>query len=306
MRRRVVQIKPYKYKLSVFVPCSTVLEQFDEDSRTINATLNMTSAAVSPTKIERPSVKKGLTFWLFLPTIVLVTTSFVAFCYGAIPWWLNWALTAPLYYFVVICSHDALHSSAHRTRIGNDAVGRLGTQLFGIPYSMVRRAHLSHHGRDGAADDIEQFAYNPGPTLPLRILFGNWMYYLHLPKCNWKERRQAATTVTVTIALIVLWPRETLLGWFLPMQTAACYIAITTIWIPHGPYSGWWMNHLPFITGYHEDHHAQPRYPFHQIARRKVQAYARSPFRQVLAAGCGVPTGKAARRLAKRTQSANS
>ena len=257
----------------------------------------MTSAAVSPVKIERPPIRRGLTFWLFLPTVVLAVTSFVAFCSGAIPWWLNWALIAPLYYFLIICSHDALHCSAHRTRFGNHAVGWLGTKLFCVPYSMVRRAHLSHHNSDGAPDDIEQFAYNPGPTLPLRILFGNWMYYLHLPKCNWKERIQAATTVAVTIALFVVWPREALLGWFLPMQTGVCYIMITTIWIPHGPYSKWWMNHLPFITGYHEDHHAQPAYPFHQIAQRKVQAYARSPFRKVLAAGRGVTTGRAARQL---------
>ena len=75
----------------------------------------MTFAAVSPVKIERPPIRRGLTFWLFLPTVVLAVTSFVAFCSGAIPWWLNWALIAPLYYFLIICSHDALHCSAHRT-----------------------------------------------------------------------------------------------------------------------------------------------------------------------------------------------
>jgi fatty acid desaturase len=233
---------------------------------------------------------------LFFPTVALVSGLFVGFCVGSVPWWVNWLLAAPLYYFLIICSHDALHGCAHQRRLGNAAVGWMGTQMFGLPYPMVRRAHLSHHVRDGAADDIEQFAYKPGPTLPLRLAFGNWMYYLYLPKCGPTEWVLAGATVLGTVAAFLLCPRESLLGWFLPMQTAACYIAITTIWIPHGPCSGWWMDNFPFVTGYHEDHHAQPSYPFHQIARKTIRGYARSPVRRLLAAGrkqqqVVVPTG---------------
>ncbi len=253
------------------------------------------SIAIRTTRDAKPPVRKGLTFWLFFPTVLIVVVSFAAFCTGAISWWQNWLFATPLYYFLIIFSHDALHSTAHPNRLANKVVGWIGTQMFAVPFPVVRRAHLSHHAKEGADDDIEQFAYNRGPTLPIRILFGNWMYYEYLPKCPKKDWVLAAATVMVTFFLFMFFPRQTFLGWFLPMQTGTCYIMVTTIWIPHGPYSKWWMDNMPFVTGFHEDHHAQPNYPFHQIAQQEVREYARLPVRRVLAAGRGIPVGRDAR-----------
>ena len=235
--------------------------------------------------IKRPPVERGLTFACFWATISAVVALFFAFVFGAIPWWLNWVFAAPLYYFLVICGHDAMHSCAHKSRTLNNTVGWLTAQIFCVPFPVVQRAHLSHHAKEGAPDDIEQFAYKKGVTLPLRIIFGNLMYYRFLTRCKWPAWGLAAATAVMTAVLFLAWPRETFVGWFLPMQTGVTFIMITTIWIPHGPYSRWWMDNYPFITGFHEDHHAQPAYPFHQISQAKVRAYARSSGRKVLAAG---------------------
>ena len=250
---------------------------------------NHRNAVAADPDVNKPPVKKGLTFWLFIPSVLLVIWLFVEFESGAISWWENWLLASPLYYFLIILSHDAVHSTAHKNRFANNLVGWLGTAIFAIPFPLVRRAHLSHHAREGDADDIEQFAYKRGPTLPVRILFGNLMYYRFLSRCSSRLWGLAIVTVVAFIFLFGFFPRESLLGWFLPMQTGTCYIMFTTIWIPHGPRSRWWMDNFPVVTGFHEDHHAKPNYPFHQLTRKAVRHYARHPHRRVLAAGRELP-----------------
>jgi hypothetical protein len=131
---------------------------------------------------------------------------------------------------------------------------------------------LSHHAREGKPDDIEQFAYRPGWKLPLGLLFGNWFYYSVWPKCSRRERSTAVAAVIASTALLLLWPRPMLLGWFVPMQLVVCFTMVTNIYLPHGRFANWVMTHIPFLTGYHEDHHALPSYPWHQISQRAVRS----------------------------------
>jgi fatty acid desaturase len=218
---------------------------------------------------KRMPVRRGVTFWTFFPVYAAVTGVFACYAVGIASWWVNWALATPLTCYVLICAHDALHGSAHSNPRMNRLVGWLGTSLFVIPFSVVRRAHLSHHARTAKPDDIERFAYKLGWTLPLRWVFGNLCYYAALPKCKRAERIIARGMLVATACLLLMWPRVILVGWILPMQTTVLIFMVNTIYLPHGHFAAWINENIPFLTGYHEDHHAMTSYPWHQISQRK-------------------------------------
>lgn len=213
---------------------------------------------------KRPDLKRGLSFWTCVPIIGIVVASFIGFCAGVIPWWLNWLIATPCYCYVVICGHDAIHRAAHEDSRLNAVIGWMASVLFAIPFSVVRRAHLSHHAREGKPDDIERFAYLSGWTLPIRWIISNWMYYAILRKSPRREWRDTIVLLPAIVCLLARWPSMTLVGWFLPMQTASGILAIFTIYLPHGRFAKWIGKHAPFLTGYHEEHHAAPSYPWHQ------------------------------------------
>jgi fatty acid desaturase len=220
----------------------------------------------------RPAVRLGLTTWTFIPSITAAVGLFLLHRAGALPWWVHWVVATPLYGYILICAHDALHGSAHDNPKLNRLVGWFGTAVFAIPYPVVRRAHLSHHARTGRPDDIERFAYRPGWTMPLRWAFGNLMYYTVLPKCSAQERTLAVGTLITVSGLLILWPAATAIGWLLPMQTAVFIFMFATIYLPHGRFAAWVNEVIPVVTGFHESHHAQPFFPWHQISQWKVRA----------------------------------
>ena len=224
------------------------------------------------TGITRPAVRLGLTTWTFLPTLLAVVCLFLLYLTGALPWWVNWLVATPLYCYILICAHDAVHGSAHDSPWVNRLVGWFGTAVFAIPYPVVRRAHMSHHARPGRLDDIEQFAYRPGWTIPFRWAFGNIMYYAILPKCTAGERVLAVGTLITVGSLLLIWPGAIAIGWLLPMQTTAFIFMFSTIYLPHGRFAAWVNKVIPVVTGFHESHHAQPFYPWYQISQREVRA----------------------------------
>ena len=225
----------------------------------------------NPSKIKRPPVQLGLTAWTFVPTLAAVAGLLVGYCVGFVPWWLNWLVATPLYCYVLICGHDAVHRTAHGNARINRLVGSVSGFVFAIPFSVVRRAHLSHHARVGKPDDIERFAYRMSWTLPLRWLFGNFCYYAVLPRCTTFERLMAGATLTSVGCLLLVSPDGALFGWLLPMQTTVLIYMVLTIYFPHGPFAEWIDRNMPVVTGFHEDHHAMPNFPWHQLSQRKVR-----------------------------------
>jgi hypothetical protein len=111
-------------------------------------------------------------------------------------------------------------------------------------------------------------SYEPGWQLPFGVLLGNLLFYAHFPKCNFREKLSAALLVFVALSLIFYFPQTMLLGWILPMQLVFGLGMFTNIYLPHGPYAKWVEKHVPFVTGFHEDHHAMPSYPWHQLCKR--------------------------------------
>ncbi|MDA7541480.1 fatty acid desaturase [bacterium] len=222
-------------------------------------------------RFKRPKLDRGLTAYLFFPAASGVVVFFAGLVANVIPWWLNLMAALPLYWYCYMTAHDAVHRAAHQNQVLNNWVGWISSGLFGLPFSLMRRAHLSHHCNAGRKDDIERFAYVSGWQLPFGVILGNLFFYAHFPKCNFKEKLSAAALVFVVLSLIFYFPQTMLLGWILPMQLVFGLGMFTNIYLPHGPYAKWVEEHVPFVTGFHEDHHAMPSYPWHQLCRREIR-----------------------------------
>ncbi len=225
---------------------------------------------------KRLPIRRGLTAYLFFPIFGSAVVLFFCKTLGLMPWWTYYGIFMPMLWYCYVASHDAVHGSAHNNRLLNEMVGWVSTATFGLPFSIMRRAHLSHHVREGRPDDIEQFAYRPGCQLPFGLLFGNWLFYLILPKCNRADRAIAGTMITSTILLLLLCPRTLFLGWLVPMQLVVCFGMVTNIYLPHGRFARWFSQRTAFVTGFHDDHHAMPGYPWHQLCQRKIRNHRRA------------------------------
>ena len=70
--------------------------------------------------------------------------------------------------------------------------------------------------------------------------------------------------MTAILSLVALCPQQVFWSWLVPMQIGVAWFAFTTVYLPHGRYAAWIMNHAPAITGFHDDHHKMPQYPWYQ------------------------------------------
>lgn len=226
-------------------------------------------------RFKKPNVKRGLTAYLFVPAAVGILILFIGYCAGCFPWWTNLIVAFPLYWYCYMTAHDAVHRSAHYNLAINNWVGWISTGLFALPFPLMRRAHLSHHAHAGSNDDIEKFAYRSSWRLPFGVIFGNLFFYTHFRKCNSFEKQTAFLMALLIITLVAISPTTMLLGWVLPMQLVFGLGMFTNIYLPHGHFHKWVETHIPFITGFHEDHHAMPSFPWHQLCQCKIRLACR-------------------------------
>ncbi len=92
------------------------------------------SGSTNPDPLQRrPPVRLGLTAWTFVPTVTAVVGLWVGYWVGLVPWWAHWLLATPLYCYILICGHDAVHNTAHRNSWVNSAVGWVSLLVLGIP-----------------------------------------------------------------------------------------------------------------------------------------------------------------------------
>ena len=210
---------------------------------------------------------------MFLPAFSIALLSIAAHLNGIIATPVHWSLTIPVWYFVAMCIHDAVHRSAHENRRLNSFVGWVGSAGMGLAFPVIRRSHLKHHSRNGHDDDLESFVYRAGWMVLIKALLANWKCYAVLPGLRRRDRQLSILYVIAVAGMTVIWPIQVFLSWIVPMQIAIALFAIATVYLPHGRHSKWVMKHMPSITGYHDDHHNAPQYPWYQyfsLRRRKA------------------------------------
>lgn len=157
-----------------------------------------------------------------------------------------------------------VHRAAHERVWVNQAVGWTCTLAMGGPWWLFRRAHLMHHARTDTPEDPERYGHGTVWPLPLRWMTGNWSYYRLFPILPRREKAACVAAVAVIAGMVLYAPVAVGLAWILPMQVATGLFAINTVFLPHGRYRDVVMSTFPVITGFHDDHHARPAYPWHQ------------------------------------------
>jgi beta-carotene hydroxylase len=177
-----------------------------------------------------------------------------------------WLVLVPVYFFIAICVHDAVHRSAHSNPTLNAVVGWTGAALHGMNFAMLRRQHLLHHSHLGQKSDEETYVYRSAWTLPLRLLTVHLFCFLTLVKAPKREQWQGVAFLASCGIGLAYFPAELFWGWCLPMLTSNAAFTWASVYLPHGPLGNWVHRNVPQLTGYHEEHHAVPQLPWYQVA----------------------------------------
>ena len=220
-------------------------------------------------------VRPGLTFWLGLTLALTSISSFLAWRGNAVVGdnaalhaGLSWHLlvSVPCLYFLCICVHDGVHGVLLRRRWASQGAAWILSLVICLPFPLLQAAHLKHHGRLGRDDDPEAIVYDVSlPLLLVRLPFIPFFYLRSL-----RGMGGAAIAFTflhlATVATLMLAVDDVALGWALPVLLAITWFGFTTVYVPHGPLAARLMPWLRANSGWHDDHHRDPRYPFHQYA----------------------------------------
>ncbi len=189
------------------------------------------------------------------------------------PWW-RLLLVVYASYFLCICIHDAVHGVLVKQRWLNQLGGFVFGLLIGLPFPLLQRAHLHHHGRVGHDDDPEAVVYrSPLWQLPLRLPFIPFFYLRRLSRLSWFERAVVVVHVAAVVSVVAVAERHgvpLLMTWPLPTLVAVMWFGFTTVWVPHGPMASSMMRLFNAHSGWHDDHHADTRYPFPQYAQLRA------------------------------------
>ena len=215
--------------------------------------------------------RPGLTAWLGASLLLASISSALAWSQGVVTLPAHLVTTVPMLYFVFICIHDGVHGALNRDRRVSDAIAWVMGSITVLPVPLLRQAHLKHHERVGREDDPEFVVY--GATLPALLLRLPLvpLYYL-------REVRHLGTAAALGVvlhfvawaALVATFGAPLVVGWLLPVGLAVVWFGFTTVYVPHSAHRKRLMPYFNFHSGYHDDHHRDPRYPFHQYFRLRL------------------------------------
>jgi len=212
----------------------------------------------------------------FLPFLALWAMMYASLDVG---YWLTLLLAVPAAGFVVrifIIQHDCGHGAFFRSRLGNDAVGRLCSLVTFTPYASWRRQHADHHAnwnnldrRSGGVDiystcmtaeeygrlsprqrRIQRLIHHPVIKLGLLPPFVFVVLYrlpFDMPK-SWRRQRRSVHLTNLALGLLFL-ALGAGLGWQavllveLPIITLAAIAGVWLFSIQHRFEASRWMRH---------------------------------------------------------------
>ncbi len=240
------------------------------------------------------------------PTVVFALVVFVSYLtiYGAAMTEnlsLIWALG--LQSLVVYASYTVLHETVHGNVSGtrrdlrwvNDALGYVAGFIMGIPYTMHKGEHFTHHRNtnDAASDPDAAFAAQNLVGVfvaSLKTINIQFRFYFtsEWPKAPTRERVVAVIELTVIVLgrvglAIAGFPLEALVLGVVANLIGTFITATFFAWLVHHPHTVTgryvdtgtfvfprWINgvvtHLWLFQNYHSIHHLFPRIPFYRYA----------------------------------------
>ncbi|MFT5583953.1 MAG: fatty acid desaturase [Cognaticolwellia sp.] len=221
-------------------------------------------------KRAQMTARPGLTLLLGITLLISAMSSAVQWMQGGISLIEHLGTTIPMLYFLFICIHDGVHSVLSGSRWVNDAAATLLAGAVGLPFALLRHAHLHHHAHLGQPSDPEGRIYNSSIwELPMTLLAVPFIYLVQLPKLGWKSAAAVCIQLTLLVSAMTLFP-SLLTAWALPVLLGVLYFGFTTVYAPHSRHHGRLMPWLNLHSGYHHDHHRDPRYPFHQYFQLRL------------------------------------
>ena len=216
------------------------------------------------------NARPGLTLVLGSVLLLSALSSAAQWAQGGVSLVVHLCTTVPMLYFLFICIHDGVHSVLSRRRWLNDGASILLAGAVGLPFPLLRRAHLHHHAHLGQPSDPEGKIYNSSLwKLPLTLIAVPFYYLAQLPKLSPAKAALVCLQLLLFISLMALFP-VLLTAWALPVLIAVLYFGFTTVYAPHSEHQARLMPWLNFHSGYHHDHHRDPRYPFHQYFQLRL------------------------------------
>lgn len=222
----------------------------------------MSSLAIALPQPAVPSVHRG-------HSVALLGLAWVALIGSArtLPFFVHLLVATAALVTLMVVAHDSIHSAAHRDVTVNRAVGWLASIACGVPFVMLATNHLRHHRLVDTDEDPEGFCLGPAWQLLARWPAMLGFYYFETwPRLTTKARWQSAGFLAVVVAAVVLFP-ALWWAWVAPLLLASTLFALCTVWLPHGPWGELVMRAAPWLTGFHDDHHARPGFPVHQYAQ---------------------------------------
>lgn len=221
--------------------------------------------------------RPGLTLWFGVALALHVVDSAWRGAHADRAWW-QLLLAMAASYFLCICVHDAVHGVLHRRRRVNQVGGFVLSLVVGLPFPLLQRAHLTHHQRVGADDDPEAVVYRASlAALLLRLPLIPLFYLRTLRDLSVAQRLFTALHVIVVVATVAIAERRgvpLVATWMVPTLIAVMWFGFTTVWVPHGPSAARFMRYFNAHSGWHDDHHLDPRYPFSQYAQLRAHHLA--------------------------------
>lgn len=179
---------------------------------------------------------------------------------------------------------------AHRSKRGNDLIGRVSGLLLTVSFPFFRAVHLEHHSHtnDPARDPDYVVARRPRLLVPLWLLGISTAYRVHFyGRRLWRrpgEIREALVVEGVLLGALVAavatgWWRPLLVCWLVPSAAALMWLAFAFDFLPHYPYDsrgryfdtrvypGRTLNALLLGQNYHLIHHLWTTIPWYEYRR---------------------------------------
>ena len=205
--------------------------------------------------------------------------------YSIIPLWAGFLIATICACFAYLPSHEAQHGNYSR---GNPKmkwldgfVGHLTLITLAIPYHLLRVTHMKHHAytNNPIKDPDYNNAHGPLSSVIKNSLDGssiNYEKYLEVFESDKAFTKSFNKAVPLALffrasmmVLVVLFPLETMLLWWLPAKIGTVYTTVYFSWYPHqdtgeGRYKDtrFWSHWIPRFFNHsmqlHFIHHLHP------------------------------------------------
>lgn len=190
-------------------------------------------------------------------------------------------------YYIFTAVHEAVHNTASRIRMINEAIGQVSAFLLLFPFKTFRYFHFLHHKHANSVAEDPDVWSKQRPYF-LRALTQSFYYhYLYVKRfahLNQHQRNEYIGSILLTLLVVgllfSLGASWILFSWVLSAFLAGGFIAFALVHLPHQDYSevkeeflvanirpGKLPTLLLCCHNYHLIHHLYPSIPFYRYSR---------------------------------------